>query len=202
MLDPGPSRCLAKRDVRRVWPAPYCVIAPGKPNAIETRAIWFYQLHRLKRVQRRPATVGRKVDIDQHLRSWLVVLASLAVERGRNRRIAPRPSPRAARGRSICRSLMGRGIATHLTGALWVDRGRLIAVSARPRRRRKQDANSCPPAGLPHNRPSRQRKRATALGGFRAFSICPVCDAHAVKAVIDRLKPRQPTLRLFQRCRW
>src|SRR5437868_13189300 len=41
--------------------------------------------------------------------------------------------------------------------------------------------------------------KSAAVGGFQAFPICPVRDAHSVIAVIDRLKPRHPTLRLFKR---
>jgi hypothetical protein len=44
--------------------------------------------------------------------------------------------------------------------------------------------------------------RMASPGGLRAFPICPALDARAFKAVIDRLKPRHPTPRLFQRGRW
>ena len=38
--------------------------------------------------------------------------------------------------------------------------------------------------------------------GNASFPICPAGEVHPSKAVIDGLKPRHPTLRLFQFCRW
>src|SRR3984893_257909 len=40
------------------------------------------------------------------------------------------------------------------------------------------------------------------MGGFGSFHICPASEVHPSKAVINGLKPRHPTLRLFQFCRW
>ena len=42
--------------------------------------------------------------------------------------------------------------------------------------------------------------RMASSGGRAPFPICPVCDAHVLEAVIDGLKPRHPTQRLFERC--
>jgi GAF domain-containing protein len=44
--------------------------------------------------------------------------------------------------------------------------------------------------------------RMASPGGFRAFPICPAREAHALRAAIYGLTPRNPTVGLFQRCRW
>jgi hypothetical protein len=58
--------------------AAYRVVTPEKPNAKEACSIWLYQLHGLKVFHWRPAVVGRKVDVDEQVRPWLVVLPSFA----------------------------------------------------------------------------------------------------------------------------
>jgi len=44
--------------------------------------------------------------------------------------------------------------------------------------------------------------RLSQEGGKEAFPILPAYDPKASKAVIHCLKPRHPTVRLFQRYRW
>jgi hypothetical protein len=55
---------------------------------------------------------------------------------------------------------------------------------------------------LPHTCRSQYPSGWAQLGGNPSFSISLAGDAHALKAVIHCLKPPQPTLRLFPRCRW
>jgi hypothetical protein len=55
---------------------------------------------------------------------------------------------------------------------------------------------------LPHTCRSRCPPGSAQLGGFWSFPICPAGEVRPSKAVINGLKPRHPTLRLFQFCRW
>ena len=58
------------------------------------------------------------------------------------------------------------------------------------------------PLFMPLKRPCRRDRGTAQVGGKEAFPILPAYDPKASKAVIHCLKPRHPTVRLFQRYRW
>ena len=85
---------------------------------------------------------------------------------------------------------------------------RVSPIAARPGEGRFTQPKAATQAGrrelvfMPLKRPCRRDRGTARSGDLRALPICPALDARAFKAVIDRLKPRQLTLRLFPRGRW
>jgi len=55
---------------------------------------------------------------------------------------------------------------------------------------------------MPLKRPCRRARAPDESGVFESFPICPAGEVYPSKAVINGLKPRHSTLRLFQFCRW